>query len=400
VHGDESGSRAVDEARRGGYLANSLLVSASLLFALLAGEAVVRTVQPQDLGNWTYTRDGLTLHLPNLTQFSYRFGHEIATNSAGMRDRERALTKAPGVYRILVLGDSFMEAYQVKFEDAFVSVLERRLNEAADRPVEVVNASVSGWGTDDELAYLTRHGIRFQPDLVLVGMTLHNDVQDNLIEEFHSYAGGDLQEKPTERMQAGDFALLKAKEFLASRSHLFQMLLRAKRASWTRNEGQRLETHVMGLLEEQQPESIQRGWSMTQLLFRKMKQTSAEIGAPLVVFLIPLRVQISESNLQGFLKSHDMNRAQVILDHPQRFMRQIGTAEGIPVIDLLADFRRKESTGPDQLYLTGDGHWTATGHRLAAELVASQLIKSAVLPVSGTAVHRSRQSSVEGKENR
>jgi hypothetical protein len=70
-----------------------------------------------------------------------------------------------------------MEAYQVKFADALISVRERRLNEVIDRPVEVVNASVSGWGTDDELTYLTRHGIRFQPDLVLVGMTLHNDVE-------------------------------------------------------------------------------------------------------------------------------------------------------------------------------------------------------------------------------
>ena len=106
VHGDESSSRALGQARRRGYLTNGLLLLGSVLFALLVGEGIIRTVQPQDLGNWTYTRDGLTLHLPNMTQFSSRFGHKIVTNSAGMRDHEHDLTKAPGVYRILVLGDS------------------------------------------------------------------------------------------------------------------------------------------------------------------------------------------------------------------------------------------------------------------------------------------------------
>jgi hypothetical protein len=390
VQGDESSSRSLGHARRRGYLANGLLLLGSVIFALLVGEGIIRAVQPQELGNWTYTRDGLTLHLPNMSQFSSRFGHEIVTNSAGMRDHEHDLNKPPGVYRILVLGDSFMEANQVKFEDAFVSVLGQRLKEGASRPVEVINASVSGWGTDDELAYLTRYGIRFHPDLVLVGMTLHNDVQDNLMEEFHSYANGDLRERPAEEMPLADFALLQVKEFLASRSHLYQMLLRAKRSSWIRNEEKRLNTHVAGLLAKEQTASIKRGWNMTRLLFRKMKQRSAEIGAPLVVFLIPLRMQISDRNLQGFLDGHDMTRDQIILDQPQRTMMQIGTVEGIMVMDLLTGFRRQEKMAPDRLYLEEEGHWTAAGHRLAADLVADQLITSGVLPVGSADFRPSR----------
>src|SRR6266849_9425666 len=110
VHGDESSSRASGQARRRGYLTNGLLLLGSVLFALLVGEGIIRTVQPQDLGNWTYTRDGLTIHRPNMTQFSYKFGHEIVTYSAGMCDHEHDLTKLPGVYWIFVFGDSFMEA--------------------------------------------------------------------------------------------------------------------------------------------------------------------------------------------------------------------------------------------------------------------------------------------------
>jgi len=64
------------------------------------------------------------------------------------------------------------------------------------RLVEVVNASVSGWGTDDELKCLTSHGMQWRPDLVLVAMTLHNDVSDNLRERFHAVRNGALVEKP------------------------------------------------------------------------------------------------------------------------------------------------------------------------------------------------------------
>src|SRR5882672_3649862 len=88
IHSDESGSPAPVQAGRRGYLANGLLLLGSVLFALLVGEGIIIMVQPQDLGNWAYTRDGLTVHLPNMTQVSSKFGHEITTNSAGMRDRE------------------------------------------------------------------------------------------------------------------------------------------------------------------------------------------------------------------------------------------------------------------------------------------------------------------------
>lgn len=359
---------------------SGLLLALSCGVSLLVAEAIVAVWFPQNLGTWGMTRDGITSHVPNLSVYLSQYKQEISINSYGMRDREHAVAKEPGTIRILVLGDSFMEANQVAFKDSFSSLLEARLKSEASGQVEVINAGVSGWGTDDELTYLTRYGFRFRPDLVLVGMTLHNDVQDNLMEEFHSYADGDLREKPVEEIPLVDFVLLQVKEFLASHSHLYQVLLRAKRGSWIRNEDKKLNTHTAGLLEKEQTVSMKRGWNMTQLLFRKMKQRSAEIGAPLVVFLIPLRIQISDHNMHSFLEGENMTQDQILLDQPQRTMMQIGSVEGIVVIDLLTDFRQKQEMVPDQLYLAGDGHWTAAGHRLAAGIVAERLVTSEILP--------------------
>ncbi len=368
-----SSGRLVGQATWRRTLLTSLLFVGAVFIALLVGEGIVRIVYPQELGNWTYTRDGLTLHLSSMTQFSHRFGHLIKTNSAGMRDYDHSLEKSPGVYRILVLGDSFMEANQVKLEDAFVSLLERQLESVTGRSIEVINASVSGWGTDDEFTYLVREGIKYHPDLVLVGMTLHNDIQDNLDEEFHAFSNGHLSEKVRQDISSGDLVLLQVKELLASHSHLYQVLLRAKRFSWVQQAGNRLSTHVASLLKKEPTPEIVRGWDMTGQLFKKMKSESEKVGASLAVFLIPLWVQVSDERLRAFLNEHQLSLEQVRLDQPQLQMKAMGQEEQVEIIDLLADFKRWEKEHPHELYLIDDGHWTAEGHRLAASIISERL---------------------------
>ncbi len=374
---DSPDGQEVGRSSRSGVYINSLLFLASVLIALCVGEGAVRIIYPQELGNWTYTRDGLTLHLPNMTQLSHRFGTTIRTNSVGMRDRDHSWEKSSGVYRILVLGDSFMEANQVKFEDAFVSLLERQLGDVTGHSIEVINASVSGWGTDDELMYLMREGLRYRPDLVLVGMTLHNDVQDNQEEEFHVYTDGHLHEKSRPEIALEDFAFLQMKEFLASHSHLYQVLLRAKRFSWVHQEGNRLSSHVASLIKKQPTPEVVQAWDMTRHLFRKMKVESLKQGANVAVFLIPLWVQVSEERLKEFLTEHQLSIEQIALEQPQSHMKAIGQEEQIEIVDLLPDFRRAEKEDPQRLYLLDDGHWTAEGHRLAARVVKERLNYSA-----------------------
>ena len=42
---------------------------------------------------------------------------EVQVNSRGLRDRERGHQAAPGVLRVMALGDSFVEGYTVPLED-------------------------------------------------------------------------------------------------------------------------------------------------------------------------------------------------------------------------------------------------------------------------------------------
>jgi hypothetical protein len=375
----DSSSGALGRGWRRGFLVNGILFFGSVFFALVVGEGIVRTVQPQDLGNWTYTRAGLTLHLPNMTQFSPRFGHFIVTNSAGMRDHEHDLQKPPGVYRILVLGDSFMEANQVEFEDAFVSVLEQRLRDAAGIPIEVVNASVSGWGTDDELTYLMREGIKYRPDLVLVAMTLHNDVSDNLLEEYHEFRNGRIEQRPATLVPWPSYFILKVKEWMASHSHLYHVMIRATRANWVSTEARNLESHVGSLLRRMPDDRIRAGWEMTRQLLQKMRQTADTVNARVVVTLLPLSVQVYPETLPGFLASNGLKEADVDLFKPQEMMKAIGENIGVSTIDLYSVFRDTKAKCSCPLFVQSDGHWNKLGHQIAAEEAARDLLHAGLI---------------------
>jgi lysophospholipase L1-like esterase len=88
-----------------------------------------------------------------------------------MRDKEYALHKPQGTYRILVLGDSITQGGK------WSEYVEDKLNGDGSGKYELLNAAVNGWGLVNYEAYLQHKGLTFEPDLVLVGFCL-NDVDD------------------------------------------------------------------------------------------------------------------------------------------------------------------------------------------------------------------------------
>ena len=96
-------------------------------------------------------------------------------NSLGFRDREHALQKPEGAYRILVLGDSITQGLGVKHDrDLFTAVLERRLG-ARGADAEVLNFGVSGYNTQQEVETLRDKGLRYAPDLVVLAFCVNDD---------------------------------------------------------------------------------------------------------------------------------------------------------------------------------------------------------------------------------
>lgn len=356
---------------RGRLVTNLGVALASVAIAGLLGELSLRIFVPQDRSVWAHTDDGLVVHPPGIETYLPSFGRVVRTNAWGMRDRPHALEKPAGTFRILVLGDSFMEALQVDFEDSLPALLERELAERGHRQVEVINASTSDWGTDDEVAYLARYGRAFQPDLVLVAMTLHNDVSDNLAFEHHELRGGEVVERRPPTPSAPRWAMIRTRDLLATRSHLYQIYRRLKAARRTRMAADRLPEHVASLLRREPSERVSFGWGVTCQLLVRARELADESGARMAVFTIPLRVQLSDAALADFLDHQGLARDAVRIDEPQAQVADCGNRVGVETIDLLPGFR--SSTQPVGGFFVADGHWNREGHALGAEIVAREL---------------------------
>ena len=110
---------------------------------------------------------------------STTFGRELTINSKGHRGPERSFAKPPGISRILVLGDSYTWGYGVADQEVFPALLQQEL-QTAPTTWQVLNAGVSGWGTDQEYLYLRAEGFRYEPTIVVLALFVGNDPSENM----------------------------------------------------------------------------------------------------------------------------------------------------------------------------------------------------------------------------
>ena len=155
-----------------------LVVSGSIAFT--AGEVVSRAFHVADRLNgfprrlFTPTDDP---HLPYVLtpgiDVSMR-GMHVEVNEHGLRGRAISTRPAPGVHRILALGDSVTFGEGLAVEEAFPALLERELAARTGARYEVLNAGVEGYNAEAELAFLRERGLVLGPETVVVGFNLND----------------------------------------------------------------------------------------------------------------------------------------------------------------------------------------------------------------------------------
>jgi hypothetical protein len=95
-------------------------------------------------------------------------------NSLGYFDHDYKHHKEPGVHRIVVIGDSYVEAVQVPLSATFHKLLEASLNAATDQAsvgkFEVMALGNSGTGQVYHQKVLKEQAIAYQPDTVIVSL--------------------------------------------------------------------------------------------------------------------------------------------------------------------------------------------------------------------------------------
>jgi lysophospholipase L1-like esterase len=389
-------------------LANLLLAAASLLVTLGLLELSLRYVRSRRPGG--KERDEFSayqVHDPLLgwrdkpgaeATFQRReYEVTIKINDLGFRDSPRGYQPAPGVFRVLVLGDSFVEGYTVPLEQVVSKVLESRLD-GPDCRAEVLNAGVSAYSTDQEFLLYKEEGTRYRPQVVAL-FFYYNDVLHNL--RTHYYG----RPKPVLTFKDGppkvhNFPVPQPSPPLAPASAdpppaprgsaLFEMVqdgvqqwprtynALARLGLWPPIRARWPPPEMFVYRREATPE-IDQGWLKTERVLKSLAAEVRDRSSHLVIVYVPSRMEVSDRDLEATrvwygLDEVSWGRAAVL-----RRLRQAADAAGVPVLDLTPALRGAQGFfgGP---YFQHDGHWNARGHRVAGLELERFLRENAWLP--------------------
>lgn len=349
-------------------LINLALAGGMLVLAIALAEGVVRMVTPQQLillepGLWQPT---------DSVGYTFRAGLDRRINT-GERpvslvtdDRGFRIGRHPGPLadtRVLLLGDSFMAALQVDFEDSFAGLMERDLSAALGRPVRVENAAVDGWGPA-EYYYRTINLLNEAPrSLLVTAVFVGNDAVDGLAPPRPPVVPA--ERKPlrwpshlswTALVQAW---LRPVNDFLETHSHVFIL---AKSSTLTLR-------MKLGLAPEYFPIEFLRTeldsprWETTAAVMAEIADTARTHGVETVFVLIPPAFQVDSLVLVQYLAGFGVEQSEVDVDRPTRLLHEAMERQGLNVVDVLATFREAHVRG-DKLYGTVDRHLSPEGHAL------------------------------------
>ena len=150
--------------------------------AILAGIELILPHFERD-PHVTHHRWGNRPHtlLPGVTHRAATRNYDVTfrANALGFKDVEHDPVKPPGRLRVLLLGDSFVEAIQVSPDRQLARLLEARAARGG-HALEVVSMGISGYGQSHELATYESVGRSFDPDLV-IAFFCPNDLWNNLV---------------------------------------------------------------------------------------------------------------------------------------------------------------------------------------------------------------------------
>jgi hypothetical protein len=319
---------------------------------------------------------------------SGEFENEVRNNARGLHDVEHTLAKPDGVFRILILADSYGQAREVPLEVNFARQLEALLNASAPDGMtfEVINAGHFGLGTTQEYLYYTTEGRRYDPDLVLLGFYVGNDVIDNHAPLIRAWND----------IQTVDFPYFSPDGQL----HQPGMTARRRVLSWLRQNvylvntlaggppPERVEVGDPNTITEralrvpmgvyQPPDATWRdAWAVTDHALGVLQTAVEQDGRTLAVFVIPDRRQIYDTEWAATLaKLPDLDPASLDRERPTRTVLDLLAARHIPTLSLLERFQLSS----DWLYFKIDGHFNAAGHHLTAETLAAWLHTAGLIP--------------------
>ncbi len=383
---------------------NALLAATATLFALGVAELLARALwdpggyQPVVRADPVYGWElNPSTHVRSVDT-DRRLRYDIHVNALGWRDSERTRAKPAGTKRVLLLGDSMVFGTGVEHGERIGDVLDRFLGE----DVEVINAGVAGWGTDQQYLYLCREGFDLDPDVVVLVLCMANDVTNNLLD--HNLFG--VAPKPRFSLRDGVLEYEPPAERSEPRSRVIgQFLQRSRLLHYVGRHVRILRARVQTKPAPHPdapyyPEDLARdasNWSVyraaysaqfeeafevTETLITAMHDSCAARGIPFVLFAFPQKIEVDDAARQREMRHFGYDASWFDWQRPYARLRALAGRLGCPYAYPLQAFRERHHAGA--LFLARDIHPSPAGHALAAESLGPLVEGALRLPIERT----------------
>lgn len=311
----------------------------------------------------------------------------VLTNQFGFNDRDYPLTKTPGTFRVLVLGDSF--SWAEGRDGNYTALVERRFEDLyGSHKIDVINAGYPGTHTGEQLAMLKKYGLQYDPDLVVLGFFVGNDFIDAEPNRKRIVVNGvpvDISRSEEHRILG--YPMINQSRLLLFLQRKYKIFRELRKAG---SEGGNL-PDFSKILSEQTFLDIERSrleffnlnasrqgsfQPNIDCIFRSISEMDALLRSRNIKFVVavyPDEFQCNE-NLQNMLfEKFGLRREDYDLDLAQNLLKSFLASKGIASIDLLDPFR--QAAGKQPLYLLRNTHWNAAGNQLAADILFEDLVK-------------------------
>ena len=344
-------------------LFTSVLLGTTGVLMLIVGEVSFRTYAAYEsrraFAAADYADDIWAVHDPVLGyRLNPRFGDH---NEAGLRDR--ALPPRSEKRRVLMLGDS-LGYYGESVDDTYVRYLETALrtghgDDGEAAPIELINASVKGYTTHQEVLYLERDGVALQPDVVGIAFVL-NDVH-RFLHQFQHRDGRIIDSQLyqfTEEASGQRPGWLDSRflHWLVDRLQIGGNVARVMAASGFPFE------YKVDIGTAWKPER----WSVVDAALARVRQLGHEHGFETFIVMFPMQFQYDDG-----LLARDRDR----LLEPQVRLAELSQRLGIPFLDLYPHLTPE--------HFDEDGlHLSAAGRRAVAVPIGDFLRRKGLVPAS------------------
>jgi lysophospholipase L1-like esterase len=290
-------------------------------------------------------------------------GVPVTINNKGLCGPEVRYERTPAVPRILYLGDSVTFGYQLEsYQQSFPYAIEDLLEDRLGTGVETVNGSVGGYSPWQHHEYLANEGMRYKPDLVVIGFIL-NDVTEKM--SLVRFGGDNVGWQLAHSANTAGGWLARRLAIYRLGGQIYRRLQFGADPHQGAVAGEVCFVH--DLVEKPQSPRVQEAWNTTLENLGRLTRFCQDKDLPVLLVAFPYTFQFADENRPAA---------------PQQVLQGFAETAGVPLLDLLPameEYCRSHSCVPTDLFLDAN-HLSDRGSRAVATMIV-EFLEHAAVPV-------------------